>query len=200
MAGIIGCSFSNVLTRSSPALFSRVSQVRSFTSRAAVRVAAVSQGDKLPGDASFDYFDAENNIKSITVDELCGGKKVVMFAVPGAFTPTCSMKHLPGFVEKADEIKAKGIDTIACVSVNDAFVMDAWAKSVQVGDKVMMLADGSGKFTEAIGVSLDLKDKGLGIRSRRYVMIVEDGVVKKLNLEEGGAFTISSADDIMKAL
>ncbi len=126
--------------------------------------------------------------------------QVVLFAVPGAFTPTCSLKHLPGFVDKADEIKTRGVDTIACVSVNDAFVMDAWGKSVAAGDKILMLADGNAQFTKAIGVELDLTDKGLGMRSRRYAMLVDDGVVKTLNLEEGGAFTISSADSILEAL
>lgn len=161
---------------------------------------AIAVGDKLP-QASFKYFDSEGNMKEITTEGLCKGKKVVLFAVPGAFTPTCSLKHLPGFVEKADEIKARGVDTIACISVNDAFVMDAWGKSVgATGDKIVMLADGNAQFTKAIGVELDLTDKGLGMRSRRYAMLVDDFVVKVLNLEEGGAFTISSADVILEAL
>lgn len=128
------------------------------------------------------------------------GKKVVLFAVPGAFTPTCSQKHLPGFIESADALRAKGVDTIACVSVNDAFVMKAWGDQVGAGDKVLMLADGSGNFTQALGVTLDLSDKGLGVRSRRYALLAEDGVITSLNLEEGGAFTISGADEILKAL
>jgi peroxiredoxin len=161
---------------------------------------AVTEGDKLPGEAKFNYFDTEGNMQEITVEELTKGKKVVLFAVPGAFTPTCSSKHLPGFIEKADEIKAKGVDTIACVSVNDAFVMDAWGKSVAIDDKILLLADGSANFAKAIGVELDLSDKGLGIRSRRYAMLVDDGVVKDLNLEEGGAFTVSSADEILANL
>eukprot|EP00891_Asterochloris_glomerata_P001900 jgi/Astpho2/1900/e_gw1.00038.296.1_t len=135
-------------------------------------------------------------MQEISVDELTKGKKVVLFAVPGAFTPTCSLKHLPGFIEKADELKTKGVDTIACVAVNDAFVMEAWSKSVGADDKVMMLADGSA----AIGVDLDLTDKGLGVRSRRYAMLIDDGAVKDLNLEEGGAFTVSSADEILSGL
>ncbi|GBF98731.1 hypothetical protein Rsub_11280 [Raphidocelis subcapitata] len=139
-------------------------------------------------------------MKELTTDQLCKGKKVVLFAVPGAFTPTCSMKHLPGFIDKAEEIKAKGAATIACVSVNDAFVMDAWGKSVGAGDKVLMLSDGNGQFAKALGVELDLSDKGLGLRSRRYALLAEDGVVKVLNLEEGGAFTVSSADAILEAL
>ncbi|KAI8474352.1 MAG: peroxiredoxin, type II [Monoraphidium minutum] len=165
----------------------------------AVRVAAVAVGDKLP-DAKFRFFDGEGNMKEVTTDQLCKGKKVVLFAVPGAFTPTCSMKHLPGFIEKAEEIKAKGVSSIACISVNDAFVMDAWGKSVGAGDKVTMLADGNGQFAKALGVELDLGDKGLGLRSRRYAMLVEDQVVKVLNLEEGGAFTVSGADTILEAL
>ena len=139
-------------------------------------------------------------MQEITVGNLTKGKKVVLFAVPGAFTPTCSLKHLPGFIEKADELKSKGVDTIGCVSVNDAFVMDAWGKSVGADGKVTMLADGSALFAKAIGAELDLTDKGLGIRSRRYAMLIDDGAVKVLNLEEGGAFTVSSADDILSAL
>ena len=126
--------------------------------------------------------------------------QAIIFAVPGAFTPTCSLKHLPGFIDRADELKSKGVDTIACVSVNDAFVMDAWGKSVGADGKVLMLADGSAVFAKAIGAELDLNDKGLGMRSRRYAMLVDDGVVKLLNMEEGGAFTVSSADDILNAL
>ncbi|DBB09326.1 hypothetical protein WJX82_007491 [Trebouxia sp. C0006] len=164
------------------------------------RVSAISVGDKVPGDVKFNYFDAEGNMQDISVEDLTKGKKVVLIGVPGAFTPTCSLKHLPGFMEKADDLKAKGVDTIACVAVNDAFVMDAWSKSVGTDDKILMLADGSAVFTKAIGVELDLADKGLGIRSRRYAMLLDDGSVKELNLEEGGAFTVSSADEILAAL
>ncbi|CAL8467359.1 g6896 [Coccomyxa elongata] len=172
----------------------RISRSRSVLTQ------ALSVGDKLPGDIKLNYFDKENNMQEISVEELTKGKKAVILAVPGAFTPTCSLKHLPGFVEKADEIKAKGVDTIACVSVNDAFVMDAWSKSADVGDKILMLADGSAIFTKAIGAELDLTDKGLGIRSRRFALLADDGVVKELNMEEGGAFTVSSADTILAAL
>jgi len=160
---------------------------------------AIAVGEKLP-DVKLKYFDIEGNMKDISTEQLAKGKKIVLFAVPGAFTPTCSLKHLPGFIEKADEIKAKGVDAIACISVNDAFVMDAWGKSVGAGDKVMMLADGSGQLAKALNVELDLTDKGLGVRSRRYAMLVDDLVVKTLNLEEGGAFTVSSADSILEAL
>lgn len=139
----------------------------------------------------------------MTVSELTKGKKAVLFAVPGAFTPTCSQKHVPGFVEKSGELKAKGVDTIACISVNDAFVMKAWKEDLKVKDEeVLLLSDGNGDFTRAIGCVLDLSDKpvGLGVRSRRYALLAEDGVVKLFNLEEGGAFTFSGADDILKVL
>jgi peroxiredoxin len=166
-----------------------------------VVVATIAVGDKLP-EAQLSYFDAEGNAQAVTVSELTKGKKVVLFAVPGAFTPTCSSKHLPGFVAKAAELRAAGVDTLACVSVNDAFVMQAWGKSAGVGANVLMLSDGLGKFTQALGTAVDLSDKreGLGLRSRRFSMLVEDGVVKTLNLEEGGAFTSSSAEEILSSL
>jgi len=168
--------------------------------RSQTRVAAIAVGDKLPIEYKFSYFDADGNMQDIGVEELTKGKKVVLFAVPGAFTPTCSLKHLPGFVEKADELKEKGVDTIACVAVNDAFVMDAWGKSVGADGKILLLADGSALFTKAIGVDLDLVEKGLGVRSRRYAMLVDDGTVTDINLEEGGAFTTSGADGILAVL
>lgn len=147
--------------------------------------ATISVGDKLP-EATFSYLDSSGEVQTTTVSELTKGKKAVLFAVPGAFTPTCSQKHVPGFVEKSGELRAKGIDTIACISVNDAFVMKAC----------------NGTFTKAIGVELDLSDKpvGLGVRSRRYALLAEDGVVKLFNLEEGGAFTFSGAQDILDVL
>ncbi|KVI07946.1 peroxiredoxin-2E-2, chloroplastic-like [Cynara cardunculus var. scolymus] len=163
--------------------------------------ATISVGDKLP-DATFSYFDAEDDLQTATISDLTKSKKAILFAVPGAFTPTCSQKHLPGFVEKSGELKAKGVDTIACISVNDAFVMKAWKADLKIGDEVLLLSDGNGDFTRAIGCELDLSDKpvGLGVRSRRYAMLVEDGIVKVLNLEEGGAFTSSGADDMLKTL
>ncbi|KAK9839146.1 hypothetical protein WJX74_010476 [Apatococcus lobatus] len=173
---------------------------RTFASRSPQVVRMVSTGDKLPGDIKLAYFDAESNMQEISVEQLTKGKKVIIFAVPGAFTPTCSTKHLPGFVEKADEFKSKGVDTIACLAVNDAFVMEAWAKTVGIDGKIMMLADGSANFAKAIGVELDLTDKGLGMRSRRYSMLVDDGTVKELNVEEGGAFTVSSAEELLAAV
>src|SRR5256714_11054930 len=141
----------------------------------------IQVGDKVPS-ATLKYLSPEGP-KEITTDELFSGKKVALFAVPGAFTPTCSQRHLPGYVDKASDLKGKGVDQIACVSVNDAFVMGAWGKAQNVGDKVLMLADGSGDFTRAIGMELDLKSRGLGERSDRYSMLVEDGVVKAIHRE-----------------
>ncbi|KAF5194024.1 Peroxiredoxin-2e protein [Thalictrum thalictroides] len=163
--------------------------------------AAISVGDKLP-ESTFSYFDSSDELQTITVSDLTKGKKAIFFAVPGAFTPTCSQKHLPGFVEKSNELKSKGVDTIVCISVNDAFVMKAWKEDLKIGDEVLLLSDGNGDFTKAIGVELDLSDKpvGLGVRSRRYSLLADDGIVKVLNLEEGGAFTNSGAEDILKAL
>ena len=158
----------------------------------------IKVGDKVP-QATFKYLSPEGP-KEITSEELFKGKRVALFAVPGAFTPTCSQRHLPGYVERAGEIKGRGVDTIACVSVNDAFVMGAWGKDQSVGDKVMMLADGSGDFTRAMGLELDLTKGGLGTRSQRYSMLVEDGVVKALHVEKAGQFEVSSAEAMLKAL
>ena len=138
--------------------------------------------------------------QDISAGDLFDGKKVVLFSVPGAFTPTCSAKHLPGFIEKHDQIKAKGVDTIACVAVNDAFVMDAWGKSQGAGDKVVMLADGSGAWTQAVDLELDLTAAGLGKRGQRFAMIVDNGTISHLAVEEGGAFDVSSAEKILEAL
>ncbi len=139
--------------------------------------------------------------KEVDTDEFFRGKKVALFAVPGAFTPACSQRHLPGFVEKAAEIKAKGIDEIACVAVNDAAVMGAWGKHQKTEGKVTTLADGSGDFARALGLELDLSKGGLGIRSKRYSMLVDNGVVKSLNVEaQPGQVEASSADAMLKAL
>ena len=135
----------------------------------------------------------------ITTDDLFNGKKVILFGLPGAFTPTCSAKHVPGFVQHADAIKAKGIDTIACVSVNDAFVMGAWGKDQNVGDKVMMLADGSAEFTKAAGLELDLVARGMGVRCQRFSMIVDDGVVQSINIDDG-TFDKTSAEQALSDL
>jgi len=159
---------------------------------------AIKVGDRIPS-GKFKYM-SKDGPKDITTDELFKGKKVALFALPGAFTPTCSAKHLPGFVQNAEQIKSKGVSTIACLSVNDAFVMDAWGKNQNVGDKVMMLADGSADFTKAIGLELDLTPNGMGVRSKRYSMLVDDGVVKQLNLEKPGAFEVSNAETLLKQI
>jgi peroxiredoxin len=158
----------------------------------------VKVGDKVPS-AKLKQMSAEGP-KDISTDELFGGKKVALFALPGAFTPTCSAKHLPGFIEKAEELKKKGVEAIACVSVNDAFVMDAWGKAQGAGGKVMMLADGNGDFTRAMGLEMDGTAHGMGKRSQRYSMIVDKGVIKQLNVEQPRAFEVSSADYMLKQL
>ena len=158
----------------------------------------IAVGDKIPS-AKLKTMTAEGP-KDISTDEIFGGKKVVLFAVPGAFTPTCSAKHLPGFVEKAAQIKAKGVDSIVCLAVNDAFVMGAWGKAQNTDGKVLMLADGAAAFTKQLGLELDLTAPGMGIRSKRYAMVVDNGVVKALNVEAPGAFEVSSADAILRAL
>ncbi|KAG6428665.1 hypothetical protein SASPL_112918 [Salvia splendens] len=162
-------------------------------------MAPIAVGDVIP-DGTLAYFDDQDQLQSVSVHTLAAGKKVVLFAVPGAFTPTCSMKHVPGFIEKADELKSKGVEEILCVSVNDPFVMKAWAKTYPDNKHVKFLADGSRTYTKALGVELDLSDKGLGIRSRRFALLVEDLKVKAANIESGGEFTVSSADDILQAL
>jgi glutaredoxin/glutathione-dependent peroxiredoxin len=142
----------------------------------------------------------KDGIKGLSTDDLFKGKKVVLFALPGAFTPTCSAKHLPGFVQQAEQIRKKGVDTIACLSVNDAFVMDAWGKQQNTGDKVLMLADGNADFSKAVGLTMDGTGYGMGLRASRYAMLVENGVVKKLNVEAPGAFEVSSAEAVLKLL
>jgi peroxiredoxin (alkyl hydroperoxide reductase subunit C) len=138
--------------------------------------------------------------KEISTDEIFKGKKVVLFAVPGAFTPTCSAKHMPGFVQEADALHAKGVDTIVCLAVNDVFVMGAWAKDQGAGDKVLMLADGSAAFTKALGLELDLVARGLGVRSQRFALIAVDGKVTHLAVEAPGGFDVSRAEAILAAL
>ena len=158
----------------------------------------IKVGDKIP-EMKFTVRQG-GDAKTLSTDEIFRGKKVVLFAVPGAFTPTCSMKHLPGFIQHFDELKKKGVDTVACLSVNDHFVMGAWAKDQGAGDKIMMIADGNGDFTKAVGLPLDGTGFGLGTRSQRYAMVVDDGVVKTLNVEQGPSFEVSSAEAVMKAL
>ncbi len=138
--------------------------------------------------------------KEVSTDDIFKGKKVVLFAVPGAFTPTCSAKHLPGFVQNADALKSKGVDTIACISVNDAFVMGAWGKDQGTGDKVMMLADGSANFAKALGLEMDVTARGMGVRSQRYALVAEDGKVTHLGVEAPGGFEASKAETILATL
>jgi peroxiredoxin len=158
----------------------------------------IKVGDKIPSATLMQMKDG--GPKPVTTDQLFAGKKVALFALPGAFTPTCSAKHLPGFIQHFDALKAKGIDAIACVSVNDAFVMGAWGDQQKAGDKVMMLADGNGDFTRALGLELDATKFGMGKRSQRFSMVVDNGVVTQLNVEAPGAFEVSSADHMMALL
>lgn len=158
----------------------------------------IAVGDHLP-QATF-MTPTEEGPAPISSDEIFKGKTVALFAVPGAFTPTCSAKHLPGFKEHAAELKAKGVDAIACVSVNDVFVMKAWAKDQGTGEEILMLADGNGDFTKALGLEMDGSKFGLGTRSRRYSLVAKDGVVEQLNLEAGGEFKVSSADYLLEHL
>jgi peroxiredoxin (alkyl hydroperoxide reductase subunit C) len=138
--------------------------------------------------------------REISTDEIFKGKKVVMFAVPGAFTPTCSAKHMPGFIQEAEALHAKGVDTIVCLAVNDVFVLSAWAKDQGVGDKVLLLADGSAAFTKALGLELDLVARGLGVRSQRFALVAEDGRVTHLAVEAPGGFDVSRAEAILAVL
>ena len=159
---------------------------------------AIKAGDTLP-DVKLKEM-GDGGPKDVSLGELSKGKKLVLFAVPGAFTPTCSMKHLPGFVEKAGELRQKGIQEVACVSVNDAFVMGAWGKDQACGGKVRMLADGNGELAKALGLELDASGFGMGKRSKRYAMIVNDGKVEQLFVEPGGGLKASSAEAVLQAL
>ncbi len=158
---------------------------------------AIKEGDRIP-EATM-HIMKDGRPTPVTTDELFSGKKVVVFAVPGAYTPTCSQAHLPGFVVNADAIKAKGVDDIVCVSVNDAFVMDSWGKDKNA-DQIKMVGDGNGEFTSKLGLEMDGSGFGLGTRSQRYAMVVEDGVVKKLAVEEPGKFEVSKAEAILEML
>ena len=159
---------------------------------------AIQVGDNLPSVTL--QVKTDDGVQNINSDDLFAGKKVVLFALPEAFTPTCSAAHLPGYVVHADALNAKGIDQIVCLSVNDAHVMDAWGKDQNVDDRVLMVADGSAKFTRALGLDLDLEEAGMGIRSKRYAMVVNDGVVELLNLEAPKEFKVSDAETIMASL
>ncbi len=159
---------------------------------------SVSVGDKIPL-VTLKTMTAEGP-KELNTGEIFAGKKVVLFGLPGAFTPTCSAKHLPGFIEKFDALAAKGVDTIACISVNDAFVMGAWGKAQEAGEKVLMLADGNADFAKAMGLDADFSAYGMGTRSKRFALVAEDGVVKILNVEAPGQFEVSSADYVLNQL
>ena len=158
----------------------------------------IKVGDRLPS-VKLKQLTADG-MKDVVTDQHFAGKKAVLFAVPGAFTPTCSAKHVPSFVNHAEALKAKGIDLIACVAVNDAFVMSAWGKDQHADGKVEMLADGNGDFTKAIGLDADFSGFGLGLRSQRYALVLDDGVVTVLNVEKPGAYEVSSAEAILQAL
>src|SRR5215510_11552322 len=156
---------------------------------------AIKAGDKMPA-GTFKVM-SKDGPQYLTTDELFKGKKVVLFSVPGAVTPTCDAKHLPGFVQQAGDIKGKGVDTIACMAVNDVFVMNAWGKHSNVGDKVLMLADGNGDYAKALGLELDARGFGMGTRGQRFAVIVDDGVAKQVNVEAPGQFKVSAAEHIL---
>ena len=160
---------------------------------------AITAGDTRPADVTLMEM-GDAGPKQVTVGELTKGRTVVLFAVPGAFTPTCSMKHLPGFVDKASDIRKKGIDEIVCLSVNDAFVMGAWGKEHGAGGKVRMVADGNGDFTRAVGLEMDASGFGMGSRSKRYAMLVKDGKVTELLVEPAGGLNVSSAESVLGKL
>lgn len=159
---------------------------------------AIKAGDRMPS-GIFGIM-TEAGPGAMSTDELFSGKRVVLVSVPGAFTPTCSMNHLPGFVEHAGEIRSKGIDTIACMAVNDVFVMDAWGKDRKVDDKVVMLADGNGEYTRALGLEMDGSKFGLGMRGQRFALVVDDGVVTQAAVEQPGQFEVSKAEAILATL
>ena len=165
----------------------------------------IAVGQKLPNATLYEFLNEESEgctlgPNAFEVDKLVAGKKIVIFALPGAFTPTCSAKHVPGYVEHFDAIKANGVDESWCISVNDPFVMGAWGRDQKVGKKIRMMGDGSGEFTKKMGLELDLMARGLGVRSDRYAMIVENGVVKSLDREAAGKFEVSDAASILKKL
>jgi peroxiredoxin len=159
---------------------------------------SIQVGDRLPEVTLHEM--GEKGPQAVTTSELFGGRKVVLFALPGAFTPTCSAAHLPGYVVKADELRDKGVDSIICLSVNDAWVMNAWGEAQNVEDRVRMVADGAAVFTKAIGLETDMSERGFGLRSQRYAMIVDDGVVTALHVEEPRKFDVSGADSMLAEL
>ncbi|MGH7326258.1 MAG: peroxiredoxin [Candidatus Rokuibacteriota bacterium] len=166
---------------------------------------AIKVGDRLPDGTLTEMIDTERpgctvGPNNFSVSEQAKGKRIAIFAVPGAFTPTCSSQHVPSYVQNVDKLKGKGVDEIWCIAVNDAFVMGAWSKDQKCGGKVRMMADGSATFTKALGLDMDLTGRGMGVRSQRYSMLVDDGVVKALNLEQPGKFEVSDAETMLKKL
>jgi len=159
---------------------------------------SIQAGERMPS-GSFTRMTGDGP-KKLSTDELFKGKTVVLFSVPGAFTPTCDARHLPGYVELADAIKAKGIDTIACTAVNDVFVMNAWGRHGKVDDKILMLADGNGEYVKALGLELDASGFGMGIRGKRFALVVKDGVATQVNVEAPGEFKVSAADYVLRQL
>ena len=165
----------------------------------------IKVGDRLPAGTLQEFYDVEKDgcaigPNPVTIEKLTRGKKIVLFGLPGAFTPTCSAKHVPSYLAAYDKLKAKGVDTIACMSVNDAFVMGAWGRELGANGKVRMLADGSAAYTKALGLELDLTARGMGMRCQRFSMLVDDGVVKTLNIEAPGKFEVSGGDTILTQL
>ena len=165
----------------------------------------IKVGDRLPAGTLQEFYEVEKDgcaigPNPVKVEDLTKGRKVVLFGLPGAFTPTCSAKHVPSYVANYDKLKAKGVDAIACMSVNDAFVMGAWAKNQKSDDKIRMLADGSAEYTKALGLEFDLAGRGMGLRCQRFSMLVDDGVVKKLNIEAAGKYEVSGAETMLQQL
>jgi peroxiredoxin len=159
---------------------------------------AIKAGERMPSGTLKTM--TKDGPKDLSTDDLFKGKKVVLFSVPGAFTPTCDAKHLPGFVQLADQIRAKGVDTIACMAVNDVFVMNAWGKSAAVADKILMLADGNGEYAKALGLELDARGFGMGTRGQRFAIVAQDGVAKHVNIEAPGQFKVSAAEHVLSQL
>jgi glutaredoxin/glutathione-dependent peroxiredoxin len=159
---------------------------------------SIKAGERMPA-GTFKRMTKEGP-KDLSTDELFKGKTVVLFSVPGAFTPTCDAKHLPGFVQLADQLKAKGVDTIACMAVNDVFVMNAWGKASGVGDRILMLADGNGDYAKALGLELDGKGFGMGTRGQRFAIVAKDGVAQRVDVEQPGQFKVSAAESVLATL
>jgi glutaredoxin/glutathione-dependent peroxiredoxin len=158
----------------------------------------IKAGDRMPQGTLKTM--TQDGPKDVSTDELFKGKKVVLFSVPGAFTPTCDAKHLPGFLQRAADLKAKGVDTIACMAVNDVFVMNAWGKSAGAGDKVLMLADGNGDYARALGLTMDASRFGMGVRGQRFAIVVDDGIARQVHVEGPGEFKVSAAEHVLANL